>query len=80
MPTCAVDRVFIAQNGCQPRLSLVTLAVDRGYKAVDGLGRQQVLACTVCCITGSVDSTGSTNGITITPMYRQQKKINMVRI
>ena len=46
------------QNGCQPRITASSLssnfmvndcefAVDPDYIAVDGIGRQQVLACMV---------------------------------
>ena len=46
---------------------ILWILLSPDYKAVDGLGRQQVLACTV--MVDSVDSTCRTNGIT--PVVRE---------
>ena len=49
IPTCAVDHVDTAQNGCGQLSTddVSDLAVDQDNMTVDGLGQQHIFSCMV---------------------------------
>ena len=64
----AVDQVGTLQNGCRPRITSFDLVITVN-NAGDIVCRPKVYSCRqqilyVWYMTGSVDSTGSTNGVT----------------